>query len=70
MEGYFEFKVTFYIDEERTECGVVFGTSYADAVRRIEEAYGDDLIEFSIYAVEPLPVYVFEEKIPHRYKEK
>ena len=49
------------IEKEEEEChGVTFGTSYADAVKKLENYYGDTLIEFTIFANEECSVYEFE----------
>lgn len=54
----FTFKVTYYTfypdhSEQEHACGVLFADSYADAARKIEKAYSDDLLSIDrLYAFE------------------
>lgn len=47
-------------NEEQNAHGVVFGTSYGDAMGRLERYYRDELIDVKIGAVDAEDVYEFE----------
>ena len=62
MQSFFECRVSYYNDTAEgivTERVLTYGFSYAEAMGRIEDCYGDDLIKVEIYAVEPGEVYIF-----------
>lgn len=48
------------IVKEQNVHGVVFGTSYGDAMGRLERYYRDELIDVKIGAVDAEDVYEFE----------
>ena len=61
MYGYFEFKAEVYFDgNSYVEKGVTYAKTYAGAVAYIEDYYGEDLVSFSIQALEPYNVYILE----------
>ena len=45
------FTVHLYISPEKpdvVECGIIYADSFADAAKKIEEAYGDEMFDLSI----------------------
>ena len=61
MNGYFEFKATFWTDgAEHIEKGVTYADTFSHAVEYIESYYGEDLCELSITMLEPYDVYILD----------
>lgn len=61
------FTVHLYIDPEKpdfVECGIVYADSFADAAKKIEEAYGDELFDLSITLYDNALFHFPQEKMP------
>ena len=60
--GPWQYKAVVYDDGEEDYCihrGIVFGTDYGSAARKVEAYFQKDLINLTLYPLEPSPVYDF-----------
>lgn len=64
MVAPFEFEVERYDEaEKKTETlhGVLFAEDYAEAAKKIEEYFKNELVSMKLFAGEESPVYIFED---------
>ena len=60
--GPWQYKALAYDEGENdffTHRGIVFGIDYGSAARKVESYFQDDLINLTLYPLEPSPVYDF-----------
>lgn len=61
------FTAHLYISPEKpdfVECGIIYANSFADAAKKIEEAYGDEMFDLSITLYDS-SIFTFpQEKMP------
>jgi hypothetical protein len=60
--GPWQYKAVVYDDGEKDFCihrGICFGTDYGSAARKVETYFQKDLINLTLYPLEPSPVYDF-----------
>lgn len=61
MPGFFEYKAIFWDETtEETELGVTYASSYAEAMKNIEDYYGETIVKITLYGCETNPVYVLD----------
>lgn len=61
------FTVHLYISPEKpdfVECGIIYADSFANATKKIEEAYGDELFDLSITLYDDAFFHFPQEKMP------
>lgn len=61
------FTVHLYISPEKpdfVECGIIYANSFADAAKKIEEAYGDEMFDLSITLYDNTLFTFSQEKMP------
>lgn len=58
------YKLTGVFDKTYTECGLTFADSYADAMTKIEDYYGDEIVIVEcLFLMEESPVINISEEV-------
>lgn len=58
------YKLTGVYDKTYTECGLTFANSYADAMKKIESYYGDEIVIVEcLFLMEESPVITIPEAV-------
>ena len=65
MKGFFQFRAVCWVDEgkngrEEVSDGVTYAETYAEAMRNIEQYFGDELSVITMTAIDPCSVYVLK----------
>lgn len=61
------FAAHLYISPEKpdlVECGIIYASSFADAAKKIEEIYGDEMFDLSITLYDNTLFHFPQEKMP------